>query len=94
MPANIFNSSAQVDLPSSRTRENFTASAGTKAGTDASLGASARIFSKPVRVLSGAFRCTVKAEPSLVSRMVKLKDFRPPNPAMPTNLTALNRGIM
>jgi hypothetical protein len=53
MAASIFCSSAQVCLPSSRKRENFTASAGTNAGMLASFAGSARIFSSPLRV---AFR--------------------------------------
>src|ERR1700677_1046645 len=76
----IFCKAAQVCLPSRRIRENLTASTGTKAGGLASLAGSARISSRPVRVLAGEFRCMVIIEPSRDSRKEMPADFKPFKP--------------
>lgn len=55
---------AHAFCPSCRQRENFTTSAATNAGGAASFGSIARIFSRPLRVASGASRYTVPSVPS------------------------------
>ena len=90
--ASIPSSAAQSFWPSSRQRQNFTASAGTNNGAPASFEAVAIILKIPARSASGTDRLMSTCEPSCDSRAAKLALFKPMTPEAASTLSHGNCG--